>query len=75
MKNIREKSEDVFPDHCDDSMHELNIKMRIGFIAGANYVVDEIENIIKADRILGHPFPSLEMRYNKIISVIEQLKK
>ena len=43
--------------------------------AGANYVLEEIENGIKYDRILGHPFPSLEMRYNQIISVIEQLKK
>ena len=43
--------------------------------AGVNYVLEEIENVIKYDRILGHPFPSLEMRYNQIISVIEQLKK
>ena len=43
--------------------------------AGANYVLEEIENVIKSDRILGHPFPSLEMRYNQIINVIEQLKK
>ena len=45
------------------------------FEAGANYVLDEIEKVIKSDRILGHPFPSLEMRYNQIISVIEKLKK
>ena len=43
--------------------------------AGSNYVLEEIENVIKYDRILVHPFPSLEMRYNQIISVIEQLKK
>ena len=43
--------------------------------AGANYVLEEIENVIKSDRILGHPFPSLEIRYNQIISLIEQLKK
>jgi len=43
--------------------------------AGANYVLEQIENVIKSDRILGHPFPSLEMRYNQIINVIEQLKK
>lgn len=47
----------------------------IGFEAGANYVLEQIENVIKSDRILGHPFPSLEMRYSQIISVIEQLKK
>ena len=43
--------------------------------AGANYVLEEIEKVIKSDRILGYPFPSIEMRYNKIISLIEQLKK
>ena len=45
------------------------------FEAGANYVLEEIENVIRSDRILWHQFPSLEMRYNKIISLIEQLEK
>ena len=45
------------------------------FELGANAVLEEIENVIKSDRIFGHPFPSLEMRYNQIISVIEELKK
>ena len=38
-------------------------------------MLEEIENVIKYDRIFGYPFPSLEMRYNQIISVIGQLKK
>ena len=57
--------------HCGYDEEDLENSFEVG----ANYVVEEIENVIKSDRILGHPFPSLEMRYNQIISVIEQLKK
>lgn len=82
MKSIKEKSLELFPEmqtnsddwdvieeQCDRD------KQRKAYANGANYVLDEIENVIKSDRILGHPFPSLEMRFNQIISVIEQLKK
>lgn len=75
MKSIKEKAIEVFPRHCNANTDASNFKKRIGFNRGANYVLGEIENVIKSDRILGHPFPSLEMRYNQIISVIEQLKK
>ena len=75
MKSIKEKAIEVFPRHCNANTDLSNFKKRIGFNSGANYVLEEIENVIKYDRILGHPFPSLEMRYNQIISVIEQLKK
>ena len=68
MKSIKEKAEDVFPDHCDDSMHELNIKMRIGFGAGANYVLECFESIL--------PFVAKKgIIYGKIKETIEQLKK
>ena len=53
----------------------LPVKTYNAVKACANYVLEEIENVIKSYRILRHPFPSLEMRYNQIISVIEQLKK
>ena len=75
MKSIKEKAIDVFPSHCNANTDLSNFKKRIGFNSGANYVLEEIEKVIKSDRILGYPFPSIEMRYNKIISVIEQLKK
>lgn len=39
-----------------------------------NYVIDAIENILNADRILGNPFPTTEMRLNAIIDTIKQLK-
>ena len=85
MKSIKEKAEeygyanwqsDEYHDGASEGLefdpigHTQNT-----FEAGANYVLEEIENVIKYDRIFWHPFPSLEMRYNQIISVIEQLKK
>lgn len=77
MKSIKEKSEEYAPYTREDSWNRTQkcIIAQTSFEAGANYVLGEIENIIKSNRILGHPFPSLEMRYNQIISVIEQLKK
>lgn len=80
MKSIKEKaSEYSFVnkgiDETGNYYEDYSVVKLDGFIAGANYVLEEIENVIKSDRILGHPFPSLEMRYNQIISVIEQLKK
>ena len=85
MKSIKEKAEEYgYANWQSDEYHEGASEglefdpighTQKTFEAGANYVLEEIENVIKYDRILGHPFPSLEMRYNQIISVIEQLKK
>ena len=72
MKSIKEKAEEYTRGYFFSSITRTP---GIHFEAGANYVLEEIENVIKSDRILGHPFPSFEMRYNQIISVIEQLKK
>lgn len=76
MKSIKEKAHEIAweytkhydPIACKQEWCEMAAR------EGANYVLDEIENVIKANRILGHPFPSLEMRYNQIIDVIEELK-
>jgi hypothetical protein len=73
MKSIKEKSEENLEQNKDEILCVYD--RYAGFVDGANYVLEEIENVIKSDRILGHPFPSLEMRYNQIINVIEQLKK
>ena len=85
MKSIKEKAEeygyanwqsDEYHDGASEGLEFDPIGHTQKTIeAGANYGLEEIENVIKYDRILGHPFPSLEMRYNQIISVIEQLKK
>ena len=85
MKSIKEKAEEYgYANWQSDEYHDGASEglefdpighTQKTFEAGANYVLEEIENVIKYDRILGHPFPSLEIRYNQIISVIEQLKK
>lgn len=64
MKSINEKAEETYPkttatsDLCNEK-----------FVEGANYVLDEIETIIKAD--LG----SYKSQLDRIKNVIEQLKK
>ena len=85
MKSIKEKAEEYgYANWQSDEYHDGASEglefdpighTQKTFEAGANYVLEEIENVIKYDRILGHPFPSLEIRYNQIISVIEQLKE
>ena len=85
MKSIKEKAEEYgYANWQSDEYHDGASEglefdpighTQKTFEAGANYVLEEIENVIKSDRILGHPFPSLEMQYNQIISLIEQLKK
>ena len=72
MKSIKEKTEEYSSGYMNLDRQQVS---KQSFEAGANYVLEEIENVIKSDRIFGHPFPSLEMRFNQIISVIEQLKK
>ena len=72
MKSIKEKAEEYTSDITNPVTNNAAF---LAYKIGANYVLEEIENIIKSDRIFGHPFPSLEMRYNQIINVIEQLKK
>lgn len=43
MKSIKEKAKEVFPEHCNFYTNSCNERKRIGFEAGANYVLDEIE--------------------------------
>ena len=85
MKSIKEKAEEYgYANWQSDEYHDGASEglefdpighTQKTFEAGANYVLEYIEKVIKSDRILGYPFPSIEMRYNKIISLIEQLKK
>ena len=86
MATIKEMAEKSIPYPChimwyawyaegyEESKKDVDTKRHI-FELGANAVLEEIENVIKSDRIFGHQFHSLEMRYNQIISLIEQLKK
>ena len=43
MKNINEKAKKVFPEHYNFYTNSCNERKRIGFKAGANYVLDEVE--------------------------------
>lgn len=47
MKSIKEKSLEVFPEHCNFYTNSCNERKRIGFEAGANYVLDVIEEFIE----------------------------
>lgn len=84
MATIKEKAEEFFPYPCpmwyagDDEGYEkaekdVDTKRHI-FEYGANTVLKEIENILKADRILGHPFPTTVMRLREIEDKIKELK-
>ncbi len=43
MKSIKEKAKEFYPDHCNAYTDARNKDKRIGFEAGANYVLDAIE--------------------------------
>ena len=73
MKNIKEAANEYAKDYLFSPLPQR--APNVHFEAGAYYVLEQIENVIKSDRILGNPFPSLGMRYNQLIDVIEQLKK
>ena len=67
MKSIKEKSLEVFPEHCNYTTSSDNRRKRIGFVAGANYVLEQFENSLQE-------FSNYED--SLIISrIIEQLKK
>ena len=76
MKSIIEKSFELFPEMQTDSDDWDVIEeqcdrddQRKAFVKGANYVLEEIETIIKAD--LG----SYKSQLDRIKNVIKQLKK
>ena len=65
MKSIKEKAIEVFPRHCNANTDFSNFKKRIGFNSGANYVLDEIEKLVKFNRWAAQD----------LYELIEQLKK
>ena len=71
MKSIKEKAEERAPYTKTDSWDRIKaaINAQTSFEAGANYVLDEIETIIKAD--LGN----YKSQLDRIKNIIEQLKK
>lgn len=65
MKSIKEKAKEVFPRHCNANTDASNLKKRIGFNSGANYVIYEIEKLFKFNR----------WSAQDLYKLIEQLKK
>jgi hypothetical protein len=63
MKSIKEKAIEIFPEHCNFYTNSCNERKRIGFEAGANYVLECIE---EATNICFD---------EELKNVIEQLKK
>ena len=47
---------------------------QIDYTAGAKAVLEEIEKVVNANSILGHPFPTLSMRLGAIVDKIRELK-
>ena len=65
MKSIKEKAKEVFPEHCNFYTNRCNERKRIGFEAGANYVHEDIEKLVKFNRWAAQD----------LYDLIEQLKK
>ena len=73
MKSIKEKSLEVFPEHCNYFTSSDNERKRIGFEAGANYVREEIENLVKTT--IGDGEGYHYHLYIGLVNLLEQLKK
>jgi len=69
MKSIKEKAEEVFPEHCNFYTNSCNERKRIGFEAGANYVLEQIEQLIYEKHVEGN-LPLFDLTH-----LIDKLKK
>jgi len=49
MKSIKEKAVEIYPGHCNAYTDANNKIKRIGFEAGANYVLEQIEKVLQGD--------------------------
>jgi hypothetical protein len=77
MKSIKEKSLEVFPEHCNYFTSSDNERKRIGFVAGANYVLDAIEEFM-VNLNLGNNSAEKFYKFDLLADIhafIEQLKK
>ena len=71
MKSIKEKSLEVFPEHCNYTTSSDNRRKRIGFVAGANYVLEQIEQLTNNQNWCAFPKQS----HKELKELFEQLKK
>ena len=75
MMSVKEKAEQVFPieDYGDLDAELQRRKMRLCYEHGANYVVEEIENLVKTT--LGDGEGYHYNLYIGLVKLLEQLKK
>ena len=66
MATIKEMAENIY---------YPTLAEKAAYWDGANAVLKEIENVLKADSILGNPFPTTEMRLRYIEDKIKELKE
>lgn len=69
MKNIKEKAEEFYPGHCNAYTDASNKDKRIGFEVGANYVLEQIEQLIYEKHVEGN-LPLFDLTY-----LIDKLKE
>lgn len=69
MKSIKEKAKEVFPEHCNFYTNSCNERKRIGFEVGANYVLEQIEQLIYEKHVEGS-LPLFDLTH-----LIDKLKK
>lgn len=70
MKSIKQKAEEFYPGHCNAYTDARNEDKRIGFEAGANYVLDEVEQVVQGD-LNSHSAFKLKC----LKQIVEELKK
>ncbi len=78
MKSIKEKAEEYAfikqgIDPVGIQFREFDANKQDGFVAGANYVVEEIENLVKTT--LGDGEDYHYNLYIGLVNLLEQLKK
>ena len=71
MKSIKEKSLEVFPEHCNYFTSSDNERKRTGFVAGANYVLGEIEKLTNNQNWCAFPKQS----HKELKELFVQLKR
>jgi len=77
MKSIKERAEEYAPYTREDSWSRTQkcIIAQTSFEAGANYVLEEIESVLKEDECNDRPWLLKgERLYNKLATKIKELK-
>ena len=71
MKSIKEKAIEMYPEHCNAYTNSGNERKRFGFYTGANYVLEQIEQLTNNQNWCAFPKQS----HKELKELIEQLRK